>query len=218
MFRIMNICIILYCFFSVARGDPCCGINENGRHMHFQNLHDFKVPSDLRPNLPNPFANPPVSIRHVMKLLRAEGRMLDRIDPYHNTLFQCINREIYGIEDHHEALKNAFCERYSDSTTNMSVVLQGADDTRVSQIMYNVAEWLGVSVYVYGKLQENSDIYDWTCFQPRSKSSSCRYYATLFFNKPNCKFDRIMPIKGCNCQLLPPVSLLVDNNGIYMFS
>lgn len=66
-----------------------------------------------------------------------------------------------------------------------------------------------------------SQLFAWKEYEPdrtQSTNSDCRFYITLFHNRLNNTFDRIIPIKGCNCQIPPPLSLLRTNQRKYTFT
>lgn len=64
---------------------------------------------------------------------------------------------------------------------------------------------------IYDQL-EVSQHFAWKKYEPdltlSMTQSDCRFYITLFYNRLNGTFDRIIPIQGCNCQIPPPLSLL----------
>lgn len=80
-----------------------------------------------------------------------------------------------------------------------------------------LSNWLKVPIYVYYDMAiydhlEVSQHFAWKKYEPdltlSMTQSDCRFYITLFYNRLNGTFDRIIPIQGCNCQIPPPLSLL----------
>lgn len=76
---------------------------------------------------------------------------------------------------------------------------------------------LKVPIYVYYDMATDDQLgvsqhFAWKKYEPdltlSMTHSECRFYITLFYNRLNDTFDRIIPIQGCNCQNPPPLSLL----------
>lgn len=97
----------------------------------------------------------------------------------------------------------------------------GREDLDQDVKLRQLSNWLKVPIYIYmnqqkvddGHAQFNaSQRFIWTKFEPDlSKTvvnSDCRFYITLFYNHINDTFDRIIPLRGCNCQIPAPLSLL----------
>lgn len=80
-----------------------------------------------------------------------------------------------------------------------------------------VSNWIRVPLYVYHDMTTHDQLivsqqFAWTKYEPDltlyMRQSDCRFYITLFYNRLNDTYDRIIPIQGCNCQIPPPLSLL----------
>lgn len=97
----------------------------------------------------------------------------------------------------------------------------GREDLDHDVKLRRLSNWLKVPIYIYmyqkkvddGHAQFNaSQRFIWTKFEPDLSmtvvSSDCRFYITLFYNHLNGTFDRIIPLRGCNCQIPAPLSLL----------
>lgn len=97
----------------------------------------------------------------------------------------------------------------------------GREDLDYDVKLRRLSNWLKVPIYIYmsqkkvddGHAQFNaSQRFLWTKFEPDLSmtivSSDCRFYITLFYNHLNGTFDRIIPLRGCNCQNPAPLSLL----------
>ncbi|XP_060080896.1 uncharacterized protein LOC132560250 [Ylistrum balloti] len=201
----------------LARRVPCC---EGHLHLSHKDNTGRKRPTKARRN---PFTDPPSSVRNVLKLLRSEGRELEKIEAYDSTLFRCISKEVSGTEEEFESIRDR-CSVGLGADVN-----EVGDSPRISmreqeqgQIVQALADWLSVSIYIFTQADGNDRVqYQWRSYHPtRSEleadfihSLGCRYYITLFFDIRSRKYDRVIPISGCNCQLMSPIPLFVETYG-----
>ncbi|KAK3097096.1 hypothetical protein FSP39_006324 [Pinctada imbricata] len=169
---------------------PCCPPQtRHGCHRHLKHIGGSKIEYEER----NDYHSPGNDVQLVLHRLQAEERTLDQVT---GTLYEAFAREVFGDESFdHRQLRDIL----SRSGDNLEHKIHAATN------------WLGVPVYVYRSVQSQSQRFLWKCYQPTDDSTqrqneACRYYVTLFFEGNN--FDRIVPREGCNCQLLPPISIL----------
>ena len=100
----------------------------------------------------------------------------------------------------------------------------GQEDLELDDKLKRLCNWLRVPVYVYCGVEDTvcgngSQRCVWTKYEPNinlsPKANNCRFYITLFYNRIQRSFDRITPLRGCNCQIPPPLSLLQNSYGKY---
>lgn len=117
-------------------------------------------------------------------------------------------------------LRKAYMSIFFYQTSGLQDAM-GREDLDHDVKLRRLSNWLTVPIYIYmyqkkvddGHAQFNaSQRFIWTKFEPDLSmtvvSSDCRFYITLFYNHLNGTFDRIIPLRGCNCQIPAPLSLL----------
>ncbi|XP_069129580.1 uncharacterized protein [Argopecten irradians] len=201
----------------LARNEPCC---EEHKHFSHYDDSDWERPATTRKN---PFSDPPWNTRQILKLLRSEGRELEKIETYGSSLFRCISKEIFGTEEEYERVKSKISDTLGSSNQEDGFPsLLSMSEEEQGRIIQALANWLRVSIYVFTKTGGTSNVrYQWRSYHPtRSEQAidsihtlGCRYYITLFYDVRGRKFDRVIPISGCNCQIMSPTPLFAETYG-----
>lgn len=99
----------------------------------------------------------------------------------------------------------------------------GEEDWELDKRLLRLSNWLNVPVYmyVYRSADESASMNSsqrclWTKYEPDNSlphsEVACRFYVTLFLNQMKNSFDRIVSLRGCNCEIPPPQSLLRNCN------
>lgn len=89
----------------------------------------------------------------------------------------------------------------------------GSKDLHLKEKLQLLSNWLKVPIFIYPGVQDQNDFrnYCWTRYEPSenvfTSKPVCRFYITLFYNRDKNTFDRIIPLKGCNCQIPAPLCL-----------
>ncbi|XP_062596128.1 uncharacterized protein LOC134257543 [Saccostrea cucullata] len=139
--------------------------------------------------------------------LYAEERRLDQINGGHGTLAMALSKELYGDEYFSSDLQDLL----DDETPNFNEKIR------------RLSDWLTVPIYIYHSepAKFNCSQRFWTKFEPArfgighpDDNKECRFYITLFYNGLNDSYDRITPLRGCNCGIPPPLSLLRNHHKI----
>ncbi|XP_061176150.1 uncharacterized protein LOC133185108 [Saccostrea echinata] len=183
--------------------NPCCppsGKHQN--HTHLKNIPNCRTFWPERID----YIIPTEDIHLITVRLLAEERRLDQINGGNGTLSKALSKELYGDESQY------FSSDLQDALGNETL--------NFDEKMQRISDWLAVSIYVYHGIANLSQLnysqgFFWTKYEPaRSRSvqlggkKECRFYITLFYNRLNGSFDRIIPLRGCNCEIPPPLSLL----------
>ncbi|XP_062607117.1 uncharacterized protein LOC134268893 [Saccostrea cucullata] len=180
---------------------PCCPPSrKHQNHTHLKHVLNIRTIWPQRTD----YLIPTKDIEIVTARLNAEERRLDQINGGNGTLVKALSKELYGDESQY------FSSDLQDAL--------GIGTLDFDEKMRRISEWLTVPVYIYHseltQLNCSQGLY-WTKFEPvRSRSDQldgnkeCRFYITLFYNRLNGSFDRITPLRGCNCEIPPPLSLL----------
>ncbi|XP_033742384.1 uncharacterized protein LOC117328891 [Pecten maximus] len=199
----------------LARKTPCC---EEHQHLSHHDNTGWERPAKARRN---PFTDPPSNIRNILKRLRSEGRELEKIEAYDSTLFRCISKEVFGTEEEYECIRSKISAGTVEQEDGMPS-LMSMNEHEQGRIIQALADWLRVSIYIFTQTDGSDGVqYQWRPYHPvRSQNEAdsihslgCRYYITLFYDVRSRKFDRVVPIKGCNCQVLSPIPLFVETYG-----
>nr|XP_022295484.1 uncharacterized protein LOC111105463 isoform X2 [Crassostrea virginica] len=184
---------------------PCCpsdGRRHNHQHMkHLQDVRTF-WPTCIEYKMPTD------DISVVIERLDDEDRRLDQINGGKGSLAKAMAKELHGDEN--------------QCLTRDILNAIGGDELDLDTKLLNLSIWLKVPIYVFWSVasvpSENNRLYFWTHYTPDKSlpttKSDCRFYVTLFHNGPQSSFDRIVPKKGCNCQIPPPLSLLRNSYNI----
>nr|XP_022291528.1 uncharacterized protein LOC111102888 isoform X2 [Crassostrea virginica] len=97
----------------------------------------------------------------------------------------------------------------------------GNNDSNLNEKLIQISEWLKIPIYVYHSPEGSAAIDGhqhcvWAKYEPDvfRTNRECRFYITLFYNVQEGSFDRITPLKGCNCQIPPPLSILQNNHSM----
>lgn len=92
----------------------------------------------------------------------------------------------------------------------------GDDKESYKEKFQKLSNWIQVPIYVYSDTEDynlsGQRHYRWETYEPgvsqRENKLNCRFYLTLFHNRTENFFDRITPLKGCNCQVPSPLSTI----------
>ena len=96
----------------------------------------------------------------------------------------------------------------------------GEENLKLDEKLLRLSEWLNVPLYVYYGMGTTATAaidgqgrWFWAIYEPAESRTKrkCRFYITLFCNWQDKSFDRITPLTGCNCQIPPPLSMLLNN-------
>ncbi|OWF35576.1 uncharacterized protein LOC110442780 [Mizuhopecten yessoensis] len=200
----------------LARRVPCCEEHHHLPHMYSSGR------DRVRQTRRNPFTDPPSNVRNVLKLLRSEGRELEKIEAYDSTLFRCISKEVFGTEEEYKSIRDNVSDACAQVDGDQMPSLMNMSEHDQGRVVQALADWLRVSVYIFTQVGGSSGVqYQWCPYHPsRSQteddsihSLGCRYYITLFYDMRSRKFDRVIPISGCNCQVMSPIPLFMETNG-----
>ncbi|OWF50696.1 uncharacterized protein LOC110450146 [Mizuhopecten yessoensis] len=166
----------------------CCkGQRRHGPHAHLQFLASS-------PNQQDPDARRHTTASHtdyVDELLKLKGRRLDRVSYVGGTFQQCIYEEIYGTDE-------------MVTTTQFPVPSGDPNDEEIR----STANWLKRPIYIFTKNRQN-EAHKWKAFLPTPVSNRCRYYVTLYKDPETKRYDRVIPINGCNCSKFPPIEVRI---------
>ncbi|XP_056014534.1 uncharacterized protein LOC125674135 isoform X1 [Ostrea edulis] len=186
--------------------NPCCP--AKGNHKNHTHLNHIPQARTFWPKQTNHLI-PTDDIQVAITRLEAEKRRIDQINGGDGTIAKAMAKELYGDENKYfgSGLQDALGDEKDD----------------MDKKMQRFSDWLTVPIYVYhGTVPPNqmnsSQGFFWTRFEPvcsetkqLKRNKDCRFYITLFHNRLNGSLDRITPLRGCNCQLPPPLSLLRDH-------
>ncbi|XP_061176771.1 uncharacterized protein LOC133185509 [Saccostrea echinata] len=181
--------------------NPCCPPSrKHQNHTHLKHVPNYRTFWPQRTD----YLIPTDDIQMVTVRLYAEERRLDQINGGNGTLAKALSKELYGDENQY------FSSGLQDALGNETLDFD--------EKMRRISDWLTVPIYIYRSdlTQLNcSQGFFWTKFEPtRSRpdqldgKKECRFYITLFYNGLNDSYDRITPLRGCNCEIPPPLSLL----------
>ncbi|XP_033752173.1 uncharacterized protein LOC117335981 [Pecten maximus] len=174
---------------------PCCQDRRHGPHTHLQFLasgaHQHFSGSGIR----HTGSRLSTDAEHVSVLLKVKERRLDINHTIGGTFQQCILKEIYGTDDVNE-------------TAQFPVSVGTPNDEDIMR----TANWLKRPIYIFTKDGLHTE-HKWEAFLPEQVSShQCRYYVTLYKNPDTQLYDRVVPIRGCNCSVPPPIEILRDES------
>nr|XP_034334563.1 uncharacterized protein LOC105345630 [Crassostrea gigas] len=189
---------------------PCCPPEiQKGNHTHLRHIPNIRScwPPKTEYIIPAEF------MAMVISRLEIEDRCIDQINGGVGSLAKAMAKELYGDENGYIASGLQFA--------------MGREDLDHDVKLRQLSNWLKVPIYIYmyqkkvddGHAQFNaSQRFIWTKFEPDLSmtvvSSDCRFYITLFYNHLNGTFDRIIPLRGCNCQIPAPLSLLRNSQNM----
>lgn len=189
---------------------PCCAPEiRKGNHTHLKHVPNIRSCWPPRKD----YILPADFMTMVISRLEIEDRRIDQINGGEGSLAKAMAKELYGDENEYlvSGLQDAI----------------GREDLDYDVKLRQLSNWLKVPIYIYmsqkkvddGHAQFNaSQRFLWTKFEPDLSmtivSSDCRFYITLFYNHLNGTFDRIIPLRGCNCQNPAPLSLLRNSQNM----
>ncbi|XP_062585230.1 uncharacterized protein LOC134246897 [Saccostrea cucullata] len=158
----------------------CCREKKrHGRHTHFQHLwnQDESEDNTMRESSITDYCKPMSKhIEKILEIMEEEGKTLDAIDGGKGTLQMCISKEIFDNEN-----------------------------TSIPVRFEIIADWTEFPVFVF---LYSGSVSQWVLISPsrcnKSRSSTCRYYLTILYNRESGYFDRIIPKTGCNCLQVHP--------------
>lgn len=198
----------------LANEKTCCQLGHHKRHGHLKELVKSRFAEESYETR-NPYLRPMVpEIENVVCSLKSQKRTLDQIQQGGDSLYHCISKEIYGTDNHFEAVREEMMHGAEIDESNLETLLQFA------------AEFLSRPIYVFQRVKRRHKFeqrrvdYNWSCYMPgkdytieTTDKPTCRYYITIYYNHKLDKFDRIVPEVGCNCQCRPPETLIESRAG-----
>ncbi|XP_061176772.1 uncharacterized protein LOC133185510 [Saccostrea echinata] len=184
--------------------NPCCPPSrKHQNHTHLKHIPNYRTFWPQRTD----YLIPTDDIQMVADRLYAEERRIDQINGGHGTLTMALSKELYGDEYFSSDLQDVLENEKLDFHEKMG----------------RISDWLTVPIYIYHSdpTQLNCSQRFWKKFEPaRSRicqfdeEKECRFYITLFYNGLNESYDRITPLRGCNCGIPSPFSLLRNHQKI----
>ncbi|KAK3095854.1 hypothetical protein FSP39_020034 [Pinctada imbricata] len=167
--------------------ETCCpSPKRRGFHGHYKHIPDSKT------NVTQPvdYLVPEPDVDAIQRgRLDIECRRIDQVGGGEGTLVQCLAKEIYGDETKTELITEH---------VNMDIT-----DDNLLCYLQRVSDWTQLTVYLLSA-DDRDGYYSWQAINPTEHSDKrCRYYITIL--KHGRYFDRVIPKRGCNCQLASPL-------------
>ncbi|XP_062619670.1 uncharacterized protein LOC134281204 [Saccostrea cucullata] len=190
--------------YNTVLRDPCCPPSrKHQNHTHLKHIPNYRTFWPQRVD----YLIPTDDIEMVETRLYAKERRIDQINGGHGTLAMALSKELYGDE--------YFTSDLLDVLDNETLSFH--------EKIGRLSNRLTVPIYIYHSepTQFNCSQTFWTKFEPTrtgkgqpGDDKDCRFYITLFYNGLTGSYDRITPLRGCNCGIPPPLSLLRNHDKI----